>query len=98
MLGLAVTVSLLTLFSVAKIWIGVFWAQAEPGEGLPAGEERGLPPAMMTAPTALLVAATVALGIAAGPLYDYCVRAADDLIDPSGYVSLVLEDSDGSDT
>jgi hypothetical protein len=29
----------------------------------------------------------------AGPLYDYCVRAATDLIDPSTYVSVVLGES-----
>ena len=44
----------------------------------------------MVAPTAVLVAATVALGVAAGPLYDYCLRAAGDLVDPSTYVSQVL--------
>jgi multicomponent Na+:H+ antiporter subunit D len=87
-LGVALTVSLLTLFSIAKIWIGVFWAQADPSEPVVATGRR--PPALMVAPTAALVAATVALGIGAGPLYDYCARAADDLVDPTAYVSQVL--------
>jgi multicomponent Na+:H+ antiporter subunit D len=91
-LGVAVTVSLLTLFSIAKIWIGVFWAQADPGQGRPAADIRSHPPLMMVAPTALLVALTVALGIAAGPLYDYSLRAAGDLLDPSTYIGVVLEE------
>ena len=36
-LGVAVTVALLTLFSIAKIWIGVFWAQSDPEPGPAAG-------------------------------------------------------------
>jgi multicomponent Na+:H+ antiporter subunit D len=44
----------------------------------------------MLGPTAVLVIATVALGVMAGPLYDYCLRAAADLVDPSTYVSVVL--------
>jgi multicomponent Na+:H+ antiporter subunit D len=91
-LGIAVAVSLLTLFSIAKIWIGVFWAQADPGQGRPAAEIRSHPPVTMVAPTALLVAATVALGVAAGPVYDYSVRAASDLLDPSTYIGVVLEE------
>jgi multicomponent Na+:H+ antiporter subunit D len=86
-LGVAIAVSLLILFSIAKIWIGVFWAQAEPSE---VAVMHGRPPNLMVGPTAALVAATVALGIAAGPLYDYCVRAATDLLDPAAYISRVL--------
>ncbi len=44
----------------------------------------------MMVPTVLLVAATVVLGVMAGPVYDYCLRAAADLIDPSTYVRVVL--------
>ena len=82
---------LLTLFSITKIWIGVFWAQADPGQGLQPAEVRSRPPMMMVAPTVVLVTLTVALGVAAGPLYDYCLRAAGDLLDPSTYISTVLE-------
>ena len=88
-LGVALAVSLLTLFSIAKIWIGVFWAQIDPSEPqVDTGRPRS--PGLMVAPTVALVAATVVLGIAAGPLYDYCMRAASDLVDPTAYVSQVL--------
>ena len=93
-LGVALTVSLLTLFSIAKIWIGVFWARRDPDEAAPAGAGRR-PPLLMTAPTVVLVLMTVALGVAAGPLYDYCSRAAGDLVDPSAYVARVLGEDGG---
>jgi multicomponent Na+:H+ antiporter subunit D len=92
-LGVAVFVSLLTLFSVAKIWIGVFWADSADERARPADLvrlEARRAPLLMMAPTTMLVAATVVLGIMAGPLYDYCLRASADLLDPSGYVSAVL--------
>ena len=88
-LGVAIAVSLLTLFSIAKIWLGVFWGQPDPAETTVA-PGRPRPPALMVMPTALLVAATIVLGLAAGPLYDYCARAAGDLIDPAAYVTQVL--------
>jgi multicomponent Na+:H+ antiporter subunit D len=87
-LGVAIAVSLLTLFSIAKIWLGVFWGQPDPAETVAPGRPR--PPGLMVVPTALLVAATIVLGLAAGPLYDYCARAAGDLVDPAAYVSQVL--------
>jgi multicomponent Na+:H+ antiporter subunit D len=92
-LGVAVVVSLLTLFSVAKIWIGAFWAESQDGRARSNEAvvvEARHAPALMLGPTAVLVLATVALGVMAGPLYDYCVRAATDLVDPSTYVSVVL--------
>jgi multicomponent Na+:H+ antiporter subunit D len=82
----------LILFSVAKIWIGVFWAPVDADEE-PVPKPLGTP-TLMLVPTSLLVLATIVLGLAAGPIYDYCVRAADDLVDPSAYVSTVLEEDD----
>ena len=85
-------VGLLTLYSMTKIWAGVFWGAAEEK---PATEPRrdgrlGSPPAMIIA-TASLALASVAVSIWAGALYDVSERAANDLLDPSGYVEAVLE-------
>ena len=42
----------------------------------------------------MIVTTYVLLGIAiavfAGPLYDFCQRAAEDLLDPTAYVNAVL--------
>jgi formate hydrogenlyase subunit 3/multisubunit Na+/H+ antiporter MnhD subunit len=44
----------------------------------------------MIAPTAVLAALTLAIGLAAGPLYDLSLRTAADLLDPHAYVTVVL--------
>jgi multicomponent Na+:H+ antiporter subunit D len=127
-LAVALVVSLLTLFSVFKIWVAVFWAprQSSPdpaderervgvtvdsspshaGDGHldervgasttatdvevvePAG--RGPMPRLMLVPTAVLALLTLAIGVAAGPLYELADRAAGDLLDPTAYREAVL--------
>ena len=90
-MGVALVVSLLTLYSLMKIWISVFWSPAtEPLATPPDQPEHGEPlggPLLMVVPTAVLAALTVAIGLAAGPLYDFSVRAAADLLDPSAYLA-----------
>ncbi len=91
-LAVGVMVSLLTLFSIFKIWVSVFWspaiAAAEPDDG-PAKVPRRLP-RLMLVPTAVLAALTLAIGLGAGPLYDLSDRAAADLVDPNHYIEAVL--------
>jgi multicomponent Na+:H+ antiporter subunit D len=89
----AVVVSLLTLFSMTKIWAGAFWSPAE-------GEPDGTPhevgrlggPALMVLPTAALAAISLAIALWAGPLYDLSERAATDVLHPASYVRAVLGD------
>ena len=45
----------------------------------------------MLVPTAGLAALTLAIGVGAGPLYDFSDRAAIDLLDPTHYVEAVLQ-------
>jgi multicomponent Na+:H+ antiporter subunit D len=85
-MGVALVVSLLTLYSLTKVWTGVFW-------GPPAGATPREPlggPVLMIAPTAVLAALTLVIGLAAGPLYDLSLRTAADLLDPHAYVTAVL--------
>ena len=44
---------------------------------------------MMMVPTIVLVAATVAIGVFGGPIYDLAERAATDLLDPDPYLDAV---------
>jgi multicomponent Na+:H+ antiporter subunit D len=82
--GVSLLVSLLTLFSMTKIWAGAFWGEVEPP--LP-----GRPlPALMVAPTAALTALGLAVALFAGPLYGLSERAAGDLLDGTTYVQAVL--------
>ncbi len=86
-LAVAVLVSLLTLLSLAKIWIAVFWRpRGSAGDVAPARRA----PALMVAPTAVLASLTLIIGLAAGPLYRYSERAAGDLVDPTIYREAVL--------
>lgn len=79
--------SLLTLLSMMKIWLGAFWGDVAPGTEAAVGR-RG--PALMIAPTIGLALVSVAIAVAAGPLYRLCERAASDLLDPSSYLRAVL--------
>jgi multicomponent Na+:H+ antiporter subunit D len=91
-LAVGVLVSLLTLFSIFKVWSGVFWAPAEVElrSPPPGGRSRFGAPALMLVPTATLAVLTAVIGIAGGPLYDFSQRAAIDLVDPSAYIETVL--------
>ena len=44
----------------------------------------------MVVPTAILAAVSIAIAVAAGPLYRLCERAAAELLDRAGYIQAVL--------
>ena len=82
--AVALTVSLLTLYSMTKVWAGVFWGEAEvPLEGEPPGAN-----ALMTVATAITVALSIGYILAAGPIYDLATRAGSDLKNMSRRVSI----------
>ncbi|HWL43115.1 MAG TPA: Na+/H+ antiporter subunit D [Ilumatobacter sp.] len=89
--GVSAAVSVLTLYSMMKIWNGVFWSPAEePPEGVPHVVGRIGGPLLMIVPTAVLAAAAVALGLFAAPLWEFSERAAADLLHPAAYIEQVL--------
>ena len=87
--AVALGVSLLTLYSMTKIWAYVFWKPAP--AALP-----DLNPMSRAAWFAFLLPIigftiiTVAIGVFAGPVFDYAKLAAGQLMDPSGYIHAVL--------
>jgi multicomponent Na+:H+ antiporter subunit D len=83
--AMSLLVSLLTLFSMTKIWSGAFW-----GEVAPAVELQRRVPVSMLASTASLVLLSLAVALFAGPLYALAERAAEDLLDRGVYVRAVL--------
>ncbi|CAN5837417.1 Na+/H+ antiporter subunit D [soil metagenome] len=102
-LGAGVVVGFLTLFSMIKIWVGVFWApEGDPDIDAPTAgstevtRSHGIGgPTLMVASTAALVAVTIAMGVFAGPLLELTTRAAGDLLDPSPYLDAVARTGDG---
>ena len=89
--GVSLVVSLLTVFSMIRIWMGAFWSPPET-EPAPTLETVGTGggPSLMVVPTAALVACSLAVAVAAGPLYSLSERAARDLLDRDRYIEKVL--------
>jgi multicomponent Na+:H+ antiporter subunit D len=82
--GVALVVSLMTVWSMARLWNEAFWKPAPAPHAL---HRLGV---AIVAPIALLVALTLGLTAAAGPVYALSTRAAAQLLDARGYVQAVL--------
>jgi multicomponent Na+:H+ antiporter subunit D len=82
----ALAVGLLTLYSMIKIWNEAFWKDAPLGDRQP---DRRVS-VWMTAPVVALALCTILFGIFPGVFMDYSLRAADQLVDPSGYIRAVM--------
>jgi multicomponent Na+:H+ antiporter subunit D len=84
----AIATGLLTLYSMAKIWIHAFW---KPVEEIGAGGGRKLEHAgFLFLPVMVLALAVLLMGLAAGPLFRVTGRAAGELLDPALYIQAVL--------
>jgi multicomponent Na+:H+ antiporter subunit D len=82
----ALVVSLLTLFSMIKIWGEVFWKA-------PASEPARLAPALsrrLYLPVALMAALVAGIGLFPEPLLSLSLAAAEQLLNPEPYVDAVL--------
>ena len=89
--AVSLAVGLFTLFSMTKIWAGVFWGEREQEPGrAPQSDGRLGSPTLMVVATGALVAISVAFSMWAGPLHELSLRAAADLMDPARYVDAVL--------
>ncbi len=90
MVAISLFVGLLTLYSMTKIWAGVFWGEAEEKPVRPPhAPERWGGPVWMIVPTFVLVVLSLCFSVWAGPMYDFAVRAAEDVLEPWAYRSLV---------
>ncbi len=91
----ALMVSLLTLFSMTKIWAEVFWKPAPEGtltvaSGNPHSTTEGF---SLFGPTLLLATITVGIGVMAGPVMIASLATAEQLLNPDAYIQAVLPDS-----
>jgi multicomponent Na+:H+ antiporter subunit D len=84
--GVALVVSLLTLLSMARLWDEAFWKSAP--------HENVSPPlgAGMVGPIVVLALLTLAMTVAAEPVYGLTLRAAEQLLQADGYIRAVLGD------
>jgi multicomponent Na+:H+ antiporter subunit D len=81
--GVSLAASILTLFSMTKIWSGAFW-------GTPTANLVTRPAPSMVAATAGLVAVSLAIAVAGQPLVEIATRAAGDLLNAGTYQAAVL--------
>ncbi len=89
--GVSLVVSLLTLFSMIKIWAGVFWGKADlvdETDNSPKGTRQLSK--LMVGSTATLVVVSLAFVVGAGPIYEIGLRAGELAADPSLYIEAVL--------
>ncbi len=82
--GVSLAVSLLTLFSMFKIWGAAFWGEEREPEHA-AGPRTG-----MLVTTGAVLTLSVLVAVFAQPVLEYATRAAGDLLEPGVYISAVL--------
>lgn len=93
-LVVALLVSLLTLYSMTKIWTEVFWKEA-PSSGDREGSKAVSTDSVssrvgLLLPIASLAALTLIIGLGAEPFLILAGKAADQLMDPDHYINSVL--------
>jgi multicomponent Na+:H+ antiporter subunit D len=92
LVGVALGVSLLTLYSMTKIWNEVFWANEPEILNDPEPHVRGPGPLwMLVAPVVLLVICTLAIGLHPAPLLHLAEAAANQLLDREQMINAVLQ-------
>ena len=88
--AMALGVSLLTLFSMTKIWAEVFW-KADPQPADAPSQAPGLRQmALLMVPIIILAAFTVTIGLWAEPIFTLSTHAAEQLLNPTAYINTVL--------
>ena len=84
--GIALIVSLFTLFSMIKLWNEAFW-KPEPQESTLSS--RKITKSMIL-PIAFLAGLTVLIGLGIGPAFDVALRTGIQLSEPAQYITAVL--------
>jgi multicomponent Na+:H+ antiporter subunit D len=85
--AIALLVGLLTLYSMTKIWLGAFW-KPRPAAASMTPTSRPLP--SMVAPTVLLAAVTLTIGVYPEPFVTVASRIADGLLQPAPYIDAIF--------
>jgi multicomponent Na+:H+ antiporter subunit D len=86
----SLAVSLLTLFSMTKIWAEVFWKDSpDPAANQPAGWLASQTSPVLLWPVAALTIILIAIGLLAEPLVSLSFQAAEQLMNPTGYIQAV---------
>lgn len=88
----ALIAGVLTLTSMVKIWMGVFWGEpTEHQMNNPTPTTTGANRTTMLAATSLAVTGTLVISLFAGTLFDLSIEAADDLRARTPYIEAVQQ-------
>jgi multicomponent Na+:H+ antiporter subunit D len=90
--GIALLVGLLTLYSMIKIWAEVFWKKLPEGidDSRLTGKKTDKQLWVMLIPVVGLTVCTLYIGLNGEPIYQLASEAADQLLNPAGYIEAVL--------
>jgi multicomponent Na+:H+ antiporter subunit D len=88
--AVALAVSLLTLFSMAKIWQETFWKNPPEGSATDLVPPGRWSLRTLQLPIAMLALITISIGLAGEQVFQLAQEAANQLLDPSGYIEAVL--------
>jgi multicomponent Na+:H+ antiporter subunit D len=86
----ALAVSILTLFSMIKIWTEVFWKKNPEGEADGAAALRPVSATLLLAPIVLIAVLIAGIGLGAEMVFLMAFEAARQLMNPPEYVQAVL--------
>lgn len=86
--AIALVVSLLTIFSMTKIWAEVFW-KADPNPDSTPNNPPLMSLPYLILPIAVLALITVVIGLFGEPFFNLATRAAEQLLDPTEYIQAV---------
>ncbi len=87
----ALVAGALTLLSMTKIWVGVFWGSEPEGTRTTDPAASLASKRAMFAATGLAVIGTLTISVFAGSLFDMAATAADDLRAASRYIEVVTQ-------
>ncbi|MEO0630407.1 MAG: proton-conducting transporter membrane subunit [Planctomycetota bacterium] len=86
--GVSLAVSLLTLFSMMKIWTRAFWGTPAEDNPPPPGSTPGT--AYRLGPIVGLACITLAIALGAPWVYDFATYTSNILLDPNTYIEAVM--------
>ena len=87
--GVCVIGGILTLLSMLKIWLAVFWGKRPEDEWEP--QPASAPRIFHYVPLVVLVGISIALGVTGDVLWSFAETAAGEIVDSSVYINQVTE-------
>ena len=97
LVGCALAVGLLTLYSMTKIWAEAFWKDAPAGDadvGGPVASDTRTGYLSLVLPCVALAGLTLLIGLWSEPLFELAYQASEQLTHPSQYIEAVLNNID----